>query len=78
MTVRELIALLGTHDPDRLVVLSRDAEGNGYEPLRIVATAAYDEAEREIGLEVLTDDDRAAGYGEEDVGRGVPAVVLWP
>jgi hypothetical protein len=32
MTVRELIAALQGVDPDLLVVLQEDAEGNGYSP----------------------------------------------
>lgn len=33
MTVKELIEALSKEDPSRIIVMSRDAEGNGYSPL---------------------------------------------
>jgi hypothetical protein len=82
MTVKELIAVLSKQDPARLVVLSRDAEGNGYSPLRGMSTGAYVADcpwSGEVGLEELTDGDRHAGYSEEDVKEdGVPCLVLSP
>ena len=40
MTVRELIEALRAVDPDLLVVLQEDAEGNGYSPLSGAEPAA--------------------------------------
>lgn len=33
MTVKELLELIDGIDPDTLVILQKDAEGNGYSPL---------------------------------------------
>lgn len=81
MTVGELISLLGAHDPARLVILSGDAEGNRYSPLRGACTAAYravTPSRGDVGMEKLTDADRKAGYTEEDLLEGVPALILTP
>lgn len=81
MTVKELIEELKKEDGDRIVVLQKDAEGNGYSPYEECYTAAY-VAETtwygEVGLEELTDDFRQQGYGEEDVLDGQPALILRP
>ena len=76
MTVAELIADLQREDPARIVVMSRDAEGNGYSPLASFWTGNY--RDREVGLEVLTEDDLYKGYTEADILEGVPAVILSP
>ena len=76
MTVKELIERLQAEDQDRIVVLSRDAEGNGFDTLHTIETASYEDGE--IGIEALTDDLIKQGYGEEDVREGQPALVLWP
>jgi|AGTN01.3.fsa_nt_gi hypothetical protein len=81
MTVGELVEALSKEDPSRLVVMSRDSEGNGYSPLSHFWTGAY-RAETtwygDMGLEALTEKDRQSGFGEEDVIEGVPALVLKP
>ena len=84
MTVKQLIERLQKEDPKRLVVISKDGEGNGFSPLADVSTGAY-RAEStwagEIGLEPvdLTPAMKRNGYGEEDVIEdGKPALVLWP
>ena len=82
MTVKKLIEKLQMEDPDRLVVCQKDPEGNGYSPLEDWWTGAY-RAETtwsgEAGLETLTDENREAGYSEEDViADGVPALFLVP
>lgn len=78
MTVEQLIAKLqGVKNKKRIVVLSCDAEGNGYAPLHgIDEGSAYKDGE--IGIETLTEADRKQGYSEEDVLKGSPALVLWP
>lgn len=76
MTVSELIAELQKHDPSRLVVMSIDPEGNGFQELSEIGTQAY--ADGEVGIESLTDELRAKGYGEEDILDSTPALVLWP
>jgi hypothetical protein len=77
MTVKELIERLQKEDPNRIVVLSIDPEGNGYNELRDIATSAYSDGE--IGIEELTPELQKEGYREEDVMEdGHKAVVLWP
>lgn len=83
MKVKELIEKLKEHDQDRVVVMSKDGEGNEYSPLANMGTASY-VAESTwsgyIGLEPgdLDDEAIAQGYTEEDVKNGEPALVLWP
>jgi len=82
MTVKELIEQLEKEDPTRLVVMSKDSEGNGFSPGYAVEACSYvadSTWSGEIGLEELTDKLREAGYSEEDVKEdGVPALCLWP
>ena len=81
MTVKELIVLLQEEDQDRIVVMSKDAEGNYYSPLDDMHACAY-RAETtwygEVGLEELTEEDKENGYTEEDVIDGEKAIRLWP
>lgn len=82
MTVEQLIKKLEKiENKKRIVVMSRDAEGNGYSPLSGFWEASY-KAETtwsgEVGLEKLTKADEKAGYSEEDVLKGTPALVLTP
>ena len=81
ITVGKLIELLKQHDPERIVVMAKDPEGNGYSPLCDIDTASY-KAEStwcgEIGIEELTPELRKRGYSEEDVIGGQKALVLWP
>lgn len=77
MTVKELIERLQKEDPERIVVLSIDPEGNGYNELRAIETYTYSDGE--IGIEELTPDLEKAGYSEGDmIEGGKKAVVLWP
>ena len=78
MTVQDLINRLAAEDPSRIVVLSRDGEGNGYSPLSSVERYDYDAEEREIGFNTITPELEAQGYDEDDEIEGVPALVLWP
>lgn len=83
MTVAVLIKRLQQEDPKRIVVMSRDAEGNGYSPLYQVSTGAY-AAESTwsgtVGLEPadLTPKARAQGFTKADVIDGKPALILYP
>lgn len=76
-TVKKLITALQKHDPKRIIVLSRDAEGNGYDTLFNVSTGSY--LEGEVGLELLTPELESFGYAEEDVlDDGEPCLILSP
>ena len=66
MTVRELIERLKTCEPDRIVVMAKDAEGNGYSPLHNLWAGRY-----------LADSTYSGEVGEDDED-GVPAMILTP
>jgi len=77
--VWEFIELLRECNPNAIVVMSSDAEGNNYDTLRDLEELMYDPNERWVGYAELTDGLREQGYGEEDVMEdGIEAVVLWP
>jgi len=82
MKVSKLITMLQEIGQDREVILSRDAEGNGYSPLQEIETGMYRAEARwcgEFGLETLTPELREKGYTEEDIiSNGEKAVVLYP
>ena len=78
MTVRELINILQKEDLDRIVIMSSDGEGNSYSPLYCAWKGSYVSENREVGLEILTEDDKKAGFTEEDVKNGVKALILTP
>jgi len=81
MTVKELIELLEKEDPDRIVVMAKDSEGNSYSPLSDLGTGIYKARTKwsgEVGLEKLTPELIAAGYSEEDVISGQPALIVSP
>lgn len=80
MKVKNLIKILKKVDPETLVVLSCDEEGNRYSKLAPVDgyLNSFDEENNEIGLLSLTEDDEAAGYTEEDVITGKKCIVFWP
>ncbi len=78
MKAKDLIKIL-QEDPERIIVLSSDSEGNSFDEAREVSTSKYDPEEREIGLEKLTAEHCAAGYSREDVMKGgKKAWVIWP
>lgn len=78
LTVKTLKnALKHCHD-DLIVVMSRDAEGNGFHPLaEVVPGMAYKNGE--IGFGAIDAELQKAGYTQEDVLKGgAECVVLWP
>jgi hypothetical protein len=76
MTVADLIAKLQSVDPRRMVVLSCDAEGNGYSPLHSCWEGAYKDGD--AGLDKLTAEDKRAGFSDEDILEGEPAMIFTP
>lgn len=83
MKVKELKKLLENVNDERIVVMSKDGEGNGFSPLyflddesRYLADSTWS---GEVGLEKLTPKLQNQGYGDEDVLEdGELALVLWP
>ena len=80
MKVRELIDLLAKMNPERVVVLQKDAEGNGYSPLRgaddnarYLARCTWD---GEVKRETLTDEDGATKRVMRSC-RPMAAEVAW-
>lgn len=68
MTVQQLIdALMEVEDKGQIVVLSRDAEGNGFRPLDHMehGTLRYQE-------------EYLRGDVTENPRQGVPCALLWP
>lgn len=79
LKVKDLIEQLAKLDPEAVVIMQRDSEGNGYAPCSgAEGNGAWDDDEGEYGYAVLTDELRQQGYAEEDTVRGQPAVVIWP
>lgn len=82
MKVKELIEKLQKCDPESLVVMSEDGEGNGFSPLSDVDDshnyAADSTWSGEIGLRELTPRLEDSGFTEEDLLDGEKCVVLWP
>lgn len=82
MTVRELIEHLKESDMDALVVLQKDAEGNGYSPLAgLDVDLAYlpdTTYSGSVKFKRLTPQLRREGFTREDVGAGENCVVLYP
>lgn len=82
MKVKELIAALQQIDGEQQVIMQKDSEGNAYSPLAgwwegayLPITTWYGEA----GFETLTEEDKARGYGREDIiVGGQKAVFLTP
>lgn len=80
MTVAELKKLLKDQDDDAIVVLSHDAEGNGYSKAYASETMHFYDGE--VYIMSLTDEDRKAGFGEDDLcpypEKVEKSFVLWP
>jgi len=83
MTVGKLKKLLEKVDDNRMVILQKDSEGNGYSPLSDIChdNVIYKPDSTwsgDIGLEKLTPALIKIGYSEDDVIKGRKAVVLIP
>jgi len=79
MKVKELIEMLQEFNPDSVVIMQRDPEGNGYAPLSGAEdNGSWNKKDREYGYATLTEELEEQGYSEEDCIDGEPAVVLWP
>lgn len=77
MKVKELMEVLKGLDPDTVVVMSSDPEGNSFHEVTAVNPESGWDGDT-VGLWELTKQDRDSGYTEEDVVNDRKAVVLWP
>ena len=76
MRVKELIEYLNNQDPEALVVMSNDAEGNNYEKLRNMDYCYY--VEDSVGNGAIYD---SVTDIEDDLGEKIDyvrSVVFWP
>lgn len=85
MKVSDLITELQTCNPDAIVVMSADEEGNSYSPLSAFSDIYNYIPESTwsggISIRELTPELEEEGYTEDDVLEdedSVPCVVLWP
>ncbi|MFD0053031.1 hypothetical protein ACFVHR_04805 [Streptomyces sp. NPDC127168] len=85
MRLADLRAALSNLDhlpDDTLVVLAKDAEGNGFSPLVEVEHAMYRAETTWSGERYLTEEQRLAEAEPDDWSEApddaVPAVFLWP
>lgn len=72
MKVKKLVEILKKMNQDHLVVLQKDAEGNGHSPLSDVGTGAY-VAESPWAGELVENE-----YGEDLGPKAEKVVVLYP
>ena len=85
ITVREMIETLKDLDSDTIIVMASDAEGNQYSPLLGIDPNCIYIPEStwsgQVKLATLSDEDRKAGFTEDDVHTGADgkkAIVLVP
>lgn len=83
MKVQDLIKKLQALDPEREIVMAKDAEGNDYTPLDGYWTGVYVPDTTWDGAVYCErkDGKPPEGYGEEDCydgDDGLPAVILTP
>jgi hypothetical protein len=72
LTVAQLIEKLSELPQDRIVVQSKDAEGNGFSPFSEATLEDYVAESTWAGELIAADED------PEDYDDVSPAVVLWP
>lgn len=80
MTVKELIRELRLLNPDNIVVLASDGEGNQFSPMDecIATNRAFNEDTGDVLYKKLTPELIKLGYTKDDVGEGFSCIVLYP
>jgi len=76
MKVKDLIERLSKCDPEDVVVLSRDPEGNNYSPVSEICGDLKFKEDRRDGE--IYGPDEADWVGEEEFNALPNAVALWP
>jgi len=77
MTVKELIDKLKDLPPDMPVVMSKDAEGNGYSPLSTVDRVWYVAESTWSGV-IYDDDDLEEAKADGMADDAEKVVCFWP
>jgi hypothetical protein len=67
MRVKELVKQLQKHDPNDIVVLASDEEGNSFGELCVIQKMIYVPVYNEVFLRKLTPALREQGYTKEDI-----------
>lgn len=79
MTVKELIKELENCDQDSIVILQKDAEGNGYSPLAGSDNACNYQADStwsgDVGYKEITPELKKAGYGNDRTGCSIERLL---
>ena len=82
MKIKELIEELSKLDPELMVVLSKDSEGNDYGELRAIDNNSVINSDNEVHPHHLTSEMKRSGWSKEDLRSGddtfTRCVVLWP
>lgn len=81
MKIKELIEYLqGIEDQDRIVIMSKDGEGNAYSPFCGDHSVGWYEPESTWSGDVHSEEDIQDGFGIDENGNpvGEPCIVLWP
>ena len=79
MKVGQLIEELKKINPEKVVVLSGDSEGNDYREMSEIEweNIVFNEEESEVGFEYLSEELKDEGYDEEDIIEGEKAIVFY-
>ena len=77
MLVKDLIEVLENMDPDLLVIIARDPEGNGYAPMGDYSVGVFDSKNDEFAEDDI-DEDWSEDEDDESITIGKSCVVLWP
>lgn len=83
MKVKNLIEELNKLNPEAIVIMSGDGEGNQYSPLADIVGenmvySANSTWEGDIGYKKLTPELIKDGYTEEDIKLGKDCIILYP
>jgi hypothetical protein len=78
MTVAEVMGLLEGQNPDAIVVMAGDEEGNYYSTISGIEGDLYMNDDGDVGYNTMNQELRDEGYTDDDLVVGEPCVVLYP
>jgi len=73
--VKDLIVELQKHDPEIVVVMSKDGEGNDFSPLSDLSPGFYEAESTWSGEYIAEEYMEEYGYSKDDLPR---CLVAWP